>query len=96
MLMIVCVHVLNLMTGQTQQSELVELSMSEKIQLLSEAQTQITSTPFKTGELVTHYAHTLCTSIHVYNTHTRTHTHTHAHTLICRIQYAHQGHSRSL
>ena len=88
MVMIVCVHELDLMTGQTQLSELLELDMPKKIQLLSEAQTQITSTPFKTGELV-------ISSMHSYTyTHTHTHTHTHgAHTLIRRIQYAHQGHS---
>ena len=93
MIMIVCVHELDLMIGQAQLSELLELDMSKKIQLPSETQTQITSTPFKTGELVrnTHACTHIPTCLY---THTHTHTHTHgAHTLIHRIQYARQGHS---
>ena len=62
-----CEYVLlDLMTGQTQLSKAGKLGTSKKTHLLSEAQTQITSTPLETGELVRN-THTLISPVYMTN-----------------------------
>ena len=69
-----CEYVLlDLTTGQTQLSKAGKLGTSKKTQLLSEAQTQITSTSLETGELVrnTHvHLHLHSRALHYTHTHT--------------------------
>ena len=76
------------MTGQTQLSKAGKLGTSKKTQLLSEAQTQITSTSLETGEIVrnTHIHSYTCTHVH-YTIHTHTYIHTHTHTVYTMYVY---------